>query len=67
MMFLAYLILSLIVGVMGVKTRIGFWGFFFLSLIITPILGFAIVIIGGRRDIPKYTVREHVVKVKLDE
>jgi hypothetical protein len=35
---LVYLILCGIAGFFGRKRRIGFWGFFFLSIIVTPII-----------------------------
>jgi hypothetical protein len=33
-----YLILAAIAGLFGIRTRIGFWGVFLLSIIFTPIL-----------------------------
>jgi hypothetical protein len=36
--FLAYVVLCLLVGIFARKRRIGVWGFFFLSLILTPIV-----------------------------
>lgn len=33
---IAYVILALIVGLMGRNKTVGFWGFFLLSLILTP-------------------------------
>ena len=33
-----FLVLCLIAGVLGRKRRIGFWGFFFASIIFTPII-----------------------------
>jgi hypothetical protein len=33
---LLYLVLSLVAGIAGRKRRIGFWGFFFSSIIFTP-------------------------------
>lgn len=51
MPIIAYLIFCIINGVLARKTTIGFWGFFFLSLILTPLVGFAIFIITtSRRD-----------------
>jgi hypothetical protein len=35
---IAYLILAIIVGLYGSSRNFGFWGFFFISLIITPLL-----------------------------
>ncbi len=35
---LAYLVLCLVAGVLGRNRRIGFWGFFFSSIIFTPFI-----------------------------
>jgi len=35
-LILLYLALSLVAGVAGRKRRIGFWGFFFASIVFTP-------------------------------
>ena len=35
---IAYVILALIVGLFGRDKAIGFWGFFLLSLLITPVI-----------------------------
>jgi hypothetical protein len=35
----AYLALCLVAGVLGRKRRIGFWGFFFSSILFTPLIG----------------------------
>ena len=37
---LLYLALSLLAGAFGRDRRMGFWGFFFLSLLATPMVGF---------------------------
>ena len=46
---LGYLVLCVIVGVLGRKKTIGFWGFFFFSIVLSPIVGFAILIIAKDR------------------
>lgn len=65
--YLAYLILCVIVGMLGSRTQIGFWGFFFLSFLFTPLIGFMIVILGQPRSVPKTTVRQKVVHVHFEE
>ena len=37
-LILVYVILCSVAGFLGRKRRIGFWGFFFLSLLVTPLL-----------------------------
>lgn len=34
-----YLLLCLLAGILGRNRRIGFWGFFFSSIIFTPLIG----------------------------
>jgi len=36
---LFYVLLSLIIAYLGRKYRFGFWGYFFSSLLLTPIVG----------------------------
>jgi hypothetical protein len=46
----AYVILAIIVGLLGRNKAIGFWGFFLLSLVLTPfITGFFMIINRNRR------------------
>jgi len=49
MLFVAYLILCVITGLLARNTRIGFWGFFLLSIILTPLVALAIVIVSSSR------------------
>jgi hypothetical protein len=49
-MFLIYFGLSLLVGLLGLKTRFGFWGNFFASMLLTPLVGFLFVIAAGGRS-----------------
>lgn len=52
---IAYLILCLIVGLLGRDKVIGFWGFFLLSIIITPIVPFVFMLITRpRRRSPRH-------------
>jgi hypothetical protein len=39
LLVLAYLILCLLAGALGRNRRIGFWGFFFSSILFTPLIG----------------------------
>ena len=47
--FFGWLLLSFLVGAFGSNRRIGFWGTFFLSLILSPIVG----LIGALLSKPK--------------
>lgn len=55
LVFLALLVVagSLINGFLGSMRRIGFWGAFFGSIVLTPILGFLLVAISGPARPPK--------------
>ena len=64
-MLLTWVIGSLIVGILGMRTTIGFWGFFFMSLFLSPIFGFFVVIVGNHKRIPKYFSKEELVEVEI--
>jgi hypothetical protein len=38
---------SLFIGFLGRRKRLGFWGFFFASLLLTPFLGLLLLIVAG--------------------
>jgi len=38
---------SLIIGFFGRRKKLGFWGFFFASLMLTPLFGLLLLIIAG--------------------
>ncbi len=48
---LVYLGLCLIAGIVGRNRRIGFWGFFFCSIVLTPILSLLFLYIAMPRKI----------------
>ena len=41
---LIYLAMSLLVAMMGEDRKFGFWGYFFASLLLSPLLGFLLMI-----------------------
>jgi uncharacterized membrane protein len=45
----AYVVLSLLVAYMGHNTKFGFWGNFWVSFILTPIVGVVVLIAQDRR------------------
>ena len=45
----AYVILALIVGLLGRNKAIGFWGFFLLSLVMTPVVTGVFMVINRNR------------------
>lgn len=67
MWYLAWFIASLIVGLMGNRSNIGFWGFFFLSLFFSPVVGFAVLVVAAPRGVPSRMVREELVDIEVRE
>lgn len=43
-LFALFLGSSLLIGLLGINTRFGFWGNFFASMLLTPIVGLLLVI-----------------------
>lgn len=52
LLFIGYVVLCLLVGLMGRKTRIGFLGTFVASLLLTPFIVFIFLVVFERRDDP---------------
>lgn len=50
MLLLALIILSFVVGLLGKKTIIGFWGNFIFSLFLTPIVPLIYILIVTNRS-----------------
>jgi len=44
--FFVWILFSLLVGAIGSDRKIGFWGAFFLSLILSPIIGLIITVVS---------------------
>lgn len=47
---IAALIISFIVGLIGKGRNVGFWGAFFLSIILSPIVGLIITLLSKKCD-----------------
>ena len=43
------LVLSLLIGLLGINSRLGFWGNFFANILLTPIVGLLLVIASGSK------------------
>ncbi len=52
-----YFIASLIMGLLGMNRKMGFWGYFFGSLMLTPLIGLLLVLVSDRRT-PMVTVEQ---------
>ncbi len=46
----AYFAISLLVGVLGRNRIMGFWGFFFGSIVLTPVMGFLLFIVSAKNE-----------------
>lgn len=49
---LAYVVASLVLAFCGRHRKFGFWGYFFCSLLFTPLLGLLFVIASAPRECP---------------
>ena len=47
--FLTIILLSAIVALLGINRKFGFWGYFFASILLTPLLGLCLVVASDRR------------------
>ena len=55
LLFLGYIVLCLIVGILGRHTRIGYWGTVLVSLVATPFLTFLfLVFFAPRSPVPRF-------------
>jgi hypothetical protein len=50
---LVLLVLSAIVGYVGKDRKFGFWGYFFFSVLFTPIIGLIITFASDKRPAPE--------------
>lgn len=48
-MVTTYLFLCLIMGLMGKDRKFGFWGYFFGSICLTPVIGLLLVLASDKR------------------
>jgi len=49
MFVVLYLLLCAIAGIIGSNRVVGFWGFFLLSLLLTPVITLAVLAVTSRR------------------
>ncbi|KPA13002.1 membrane protein [Candidatus Magnetomorum sp. HK-1] len=48
MQFLIYIFICLLIGFFGAKRKFGFWGYFFGSILLTPVIGLLLVLGSDR-------------------
>jgi len=49
LLILLYAVLSLAVAIFGANRKFGFWGYFFGSLLLSPILGLILVLASDKK------------------
>ena len=49
-MILGWIIFSFVIGFVGSGRKIGFWGAFFLSLLLSPIIGLIVTLVSKNKD-----------------
>ncbi|NJL59725.1 MAG: hypothetical protein HC887_08855 [Desulfobacteraceae bacterium] len=52
MLIAAIVVLSLIIGLLGKNRKFGFWGYFFGSILLTPIMGVLLVLASDEKPEP---------------
>jgi hypothetical protein len=50
MIVLIWITLAVLIGAFGRHRSMGFWGYFFASLVLTPVLGLLLVLVSGKRS-----------------
>jgi hypothetical protein len=50
---LPYMGAALLIALLGINRTMGFWGYFFASLVLTPIMGALLLVVSGSKSKPK--------------
>ncbi|HEY5209079.1 MAG TPA: hypothetical protein VIJ42_06495 [Stellaceae bacterium] len=61
MLIIVYLIMCFMIGVAGRRRRLGFFGFFLLSVILTPVIMLGWLLVTHRRFLAREISTGHVV------
>ncbi|WP_022851247.1 hypothetical protein [Limisalsivibrio acetivorans] len=51
MSFFLYLCICIAVGMFGINKKFGFWGYFFASLLLTPVMGVILLLASGDKKV----------------
>ena len=46
-----YVAVCVVIGLLGNNRKLGFWGYLFASLFLTPILGFLLLIVSAKKKV----------------
>ena len=63
--FFGWLLFSIIVGAIGSGRKIGFWGAFLLSLLLSPIIGIIITLVSKNKEDEEY--KEKLLKTQQNQ
>lgn len=55
---LPYIALALLIGFLGVNRKMTFWGYFFSSLLLTPVMGLLLLFASDPKPKPENTDQE---------
>jgi hypothetical protein len=47
---LSWFTLSVLIGAIGRHKTMGFWGYFFASIVLTPIIALLLVLVSGKKE-----------------
>lgn len=61
MLVIVYLVLCFIIGIAGRRRRLGFFGFFLLSVLLTPVITLGWLLITHRRFLAREVAAGHLV------
>ncbi len=50
---LPYMGAALFIALLGINRTMGFWGYFFASLVLTPVIGGLLLLVSGSKSKPK--------------
>jgi len=53
MHFAIYITICLFIGLLGANRKFGFWGYFFGSIVLTPLIGIILIFASDRRKSQK--------------
>jgi len=49
MHFAIYIVICLFIGLLGANRKFGFWGYFFGSIVLTPLIGIILIFASDKR------------------
>ncbi len=47
-----YIAACFVIGLLGINRRMGFWGYFFGSILLSPVVGFLLVVVSEKKKKP---------------